>query len=215
MKAIDRRIGGFTLIELLVVIAIIAILAAILFPVFARAREKARQTVCVSNLRQISLAFFMYLEDRGGRFPDLSGGYGWYWPVQPYIRNHQIFQCPSLNDTTGNQETDYVINGLFCFGYSREITPSPSETILLGERRKGSTWDRYYPWPGSSGTWDDLSSYGDSSGNWFLNHVAQDRHNEGCNWVFADGHAKWVKWSQTIQQPLPGMHNPGRYVPGT
>jgi len=210
-----RDSRGFTLIELLVVIAIIAILAAILFPVFAKAREKARQTSCLNNYRQISLAVFMYMEDFEGRFADLSGGYHWYLPLQPYVRNHQIFKCPSLSDPTGNQQTDYLISGLFAMGFNRKVTPSPTETILMAERRQGSTWDRYYPWPGSGGSWDDLSSYGDSSGNWFLDHVAQDRHNDGANWAFADGHAKWLRWSQTIQPPLPGMHNPGRYVPGS
>src|SRR5262249_1237761 len=106
---------GFTLIELLVVIAIIAILAAILFPVFARAREKARQTTCTSNLRQISTALMLYVQDYDEKFPALSsftgtgtphdpqGGrgstictndtfvqfYGWALMVQPYLKNLQ------------------------------------------------------------------------------------------------------------------------------
>ena len=101
---------GFTLIELLVVIAIIAILAAILFPVFARAREKARQTSCLSNLKQIGLGILMYAQDydevlvrsEGYRaFAELSTPTGrcyWFMRVQPYIKNSQIFSCPSYRN---------------------------------------------------------------------------------------------------------------------
>ncbi len=102
------RYRAFTLIELLVVIAIIAILGAILFPVFAQAREKARQTTCVSNLRQMTLAAQMYLQDYdetffpayylgpGGRTqPDNFGYYFWPWLVRPYAPSFEVFRCPT------------------------------------------------------------------------------------------------------------------------
>ena len=99
------RRTGFTLIELLVVIAIIAILAAILFPVFAKAREKARQAACISNLKQIGLATGMYETDYDGRFPywhwegdDTHDGVIWPYALQPYIRNWGLFACPSDGD---------------------------------------------------------------------------------------------------------------------
>src|SRR6056297_580676 len=89
---------GFTLIELLVVIAIIAILAAILFPVFARAREKARQASCLSNAKQLGLGFMMYVQDYDERLPAvyvwLPEGY-WAQLIYPYVENHQVYQCPS------------------------------------------------------------------------------------------------------------------------
>jgi len=96
------RRNGFTLIELLVVIAIIAILAAILFPVFAQAREKARAISCLSNTKQMSLAILMYQQDYDEVFPSgFNDGIGWVggqWPqyVQPYIKdgNFNIFKCP-------------------------------------------------------------------------------------------------------------------------
>ncbi len=96
---------GFTLIELLVVIAIIAILAAILFPVFARARSKARQASCQSNMKQLALAFMMYCQDYDGNFPAVyndalgypEGRIIWADCIYPYVKNRQIFMCPALN----------------------------------------------------------------------------------------------------------------------
>src|SRR3954463_1047585 len=88
---------GFTLIELLVVIAIIAVLAAILFPVFAQARDKARQSSCLSNTRQIGTAFMMYAEDYDGGFPSWWD-HRWHIPLKPYVKSTKVFVCPSAGD---------------------------------------------------------------------------------------------------------------------
>ena len=211
-----RKPSGFTLIELLVVIAIIAILAAILFPVFAKAREKARQTSCLSNVKQITLAMMMYVDDYDEQFVACDSLYRWYTPVYPYVKNAQVFKCPSTRgDTTGNPNSDYVINGLFAHGLAQSFFPTPAGTVMIAERERAMPYDGYHPWPNAgSQNWDDLDGYYAGDGhNWFVSHLAQDRHNGGFNCGFADGHAKWYKWENTIQGPLPGMHNPDRLVP--
>jgi prepilin-type N-terminal cleavage/methylation domain-containing protein/prepilin-type processing-associated H-X9-DG protein len=113
-----KRSSGFTLIELLVVIAIIAILAAILFPVFATAREKARQISCASNEKQLGLGFIQYVQDYDETFPSGSDtncatsngcwapdGIGWAGQIYPYLKSTQVFKCPddpwSANGTYG------------------------------------------------------------------------------------------------------------------
>jgi prepilin-type N-terminal cleavage/methylation domain-containing protein/prepilin-type processing-associated H-X9-DG protein len=114
----SRRNHAFTLIELLVVIAIIAILAAILFPVFAQAREKARQASCLSNLKQTGLAVMMYDQDYDETYPkaefwDGNSSFGNYYMwgsqlcIQPYIKNLDVYKCPSDSFTAGHDAAYY------------------------------------------------------------------------------------------------------------
>jgi prepilin-type N-terminal cleavage/methylation domain-containing protein/prepilin-type processing-associated H-X9-DG protein len=139
----SRRAIGFTLIELLVVIAIIAILAAILFPVFAQAREKARQASCMSNMRQFSTAGMMYTQDYDemyvppfkyeGKQSDCSVLYWWDDLLQPYMKNRQLPTCPSWKGTTNCAAKDNLtLNGKLK-PYSYGIN-----TVEM--------WDYYKPW---------------------------------------------------------------------
>src|SRR5262245_34459210 len=109
-----RRAAGFTLIELLVVIAIIALLAAILFPVFARARENARKSSCLNNMKQITLALNQYAQDYDEMLPAgcVNSGNGWAMATVPYIKSVQIMACPSdgTASTVRTNKISYAYN---------------------------------------------------------------------------------------------------------
>jgi prepilin-type N-terminal cleavage/methylation domain-containing protein/prepilin-type processing-associated H-X9-DG protein len=131
-----RRSRGFTLIELLVVIAIIAILAAILFPVFAQAREKARAISCVSNMKQLATCVLMYAQDYDETYPiGVQNDWNNSWPVavQPYVKNLGVFRCPDDGNLTQPDWTvgwagvpiSYTCNGLFGWTGSTNATVGP------------------------------------------------------------------------------------------
>jgi len=211
---------GFTLIELLVVIAIIAILAAILFPVFARARENARRASCQSNLKQIALGVFMYDQDYDEKMPwvhvnasgnvSASNPYGWDDALQPYLKSTQIFQCPSepnppgptntttnlSPDPTQNGYSDYWFNGM-ANGASDATFNSPASTVLIGDGINYTSRNLSQGTPGNIptvGTCDNTSGPGTRA---TLPATTSDysaaRHLTGANVAFADGHVKWEK----------------------
>jgi prepilin-type N-terminal cleavage/methylation domain-containing protein/prepilin-type processing-associated H-X9-DG protein len=181
---------GFTLIELLVVIAIIAILAAILFPVFARAREAARSAGCRSNLKQFTSAFQMYWQDYDGvaisvglNMPPspLRQGAGradWTDHVYPYVKNAGVYVCPSdplLKPTTGyGISGGYAQNWVYFSNFGSPLPMDsinyPAETILLTDGTG------YYACGGSGGP----------AAGWAAR--VSDRHNEQVNIAWVDGH---------------------------
>lgn len=130
--AVDVK-SGFTLIELLVVIAIIAILAAILFPVFAQAREKARAIACMSNEKQLGLSFMQYVQDYdetmpiGGGANTFGTGRGWAGAVYPYVKSAGVYKCPDDPTTP----TFYIEPYEVCsYGYNRNLVKSPSNAVV-------------------------------------------------------------------------------------
>lgn len=227
-----RNKNGFTLIELLVVIAIIAILAAILFPVFAQAREKARQTTCLSNLKQLGIAFLMYAQDYDETYPLANstpagatpgiGNVTWLYTVDPYIKtgieasvakagSKSIYVCPSFdksgrtagNSTAGNPyrpSLSYAVNralvgtmALNVADYRRLPSATlakpqyPAQVILLTEARGRCVWTDGVDDP------NVLAQIPDAvicSAEYF---TGRNRHSDGSNYSFGDGHAKWVR----------------------
>jgi prepilin-type N-terminal cleavage/methylation domain-containing protein len=147
-----KKRNGFTLIELLVVIAIIAILAAILFPVFAQAREKARQTQCLNNLKQVGTGLLMYAQDYDNKVPLWC--FGQYYQVatrlQPYSKNRQIFRCPSSPQEQGSAQIsqcplyspDRGTGETWCY-----MAPPNHPLVGLGTSQRGATnfFDDIYP----------------------------------------------------------------------
>jgi len=191
---IEKR--GFTLIELLVVIAIIAILAAILFPVFAKAREKARQTSCLSNVKQGALAILQYVQDYDERFPMYTDEYystcWWFYAVLPYTKNQQIGVCPSIGGTLSYGVNYPHISAVGSAGSLGQVR-APAECMVLGETEGQNASGRdgnelylaYCPF---------CYSLGSISWAYYNGLAWPGRHNGGNNIAFVDGHAKWPKW---------------------
>jgi len=205
------RNRAFTLIELLVVIAIISILAAILFPVFARARENARRASCLSNMKQLSLGIMQYLQDYDGLYPIYSSNstlrlpYGWADMIQPYVKSAQILQCPSDTTESSNNPiasgySDYAYNLSLGFdnvtgasrGLNSAILTQPTLTVLLVD--EGSTSvpaSSAAHWTAGHGGSNTTKTV--SPGLAIYAGTESQRHLDGINYAFADGHVKWYK----------------------
>jgi len=189
---------GFTLIELLVVIAIISILAAILFPVFARARENARRASCQSNVKQILIGMMMYAQDYDDRYvPTYTVNPLEFWPkkVEPYLKSTQIYNCPSVTGPPYSSITDYypyygLNSQIFEYnaaeapwqsprGISMSLIEQPSATVLMADSKssprvnpEGFTQEPAYNAPAS---------------------YPQYRHLETTTVGFFDGHVKAMR----------------------
>jgi prepilin-type N-terminal cleavage/methylation domain-containing protein len=224
--ALAVRRSGFTLIELLVVIAIIAILAAILFPVFAKAREKGRQAACFSNLRQMGLVMMQYLEDYDGIYPHFSTAtmpdratiysvkYGIYYMFEPYMKNYRILRCPTTYD---QNIISYFVNGYgswtLCGWESINTSANsanvvtPSQVVAMFDVTRDPSVTSYYPW-------------GSAFNSFRSDFFNPPLHLGGMNFCFAEGHAHFYKTDHigsslgmtyvTMQISFNRDYNPGK-----
>lgn len=203
------RKHGFTLIELLIVIAIIAILAGLLFPVLAQAREKGRSAVCQSNLKQLSLAVLMYAQDYDEKLPYAhfyaSGAYNngyyrfWFEMVQPYLKDRKVLPCPTQLDD-GDYRVFVAEDGsLYAFNYAMSYLWDATSAVQDAEAVAGHGLGEI---PDPAGTAllvdannvcihsiipdSDLSEHGAR---------VSKRHHDGFNMAFCDGHVKWLRQS--------------------
>ena len=231
MKTLNfQQRSAFTLIELLVVIAIIAILAAILFPVFGRARENARRSSCQSNIKQLGLGIMQYTQDYDELYPQdysvsANRNYVWDLAIQPYVKSTQILQCPSdpipqPTSNMGNGWTDYSYNklltvvgpapGFIHSGKSMAAINAPALSIMLSETTNRPAWTAEQPRYVSASERGDacvgilgLSGTGHCTDAAAIDRVAAQRHLEGANYLFADGHVKFQKLTQIYGAATP------------
>jgi prepilin-type N-terminal cleavage/methylation domain-containing protein/prepilin-type processing-associated H-X9-DG protein len=211
------KVRGFTLIELLVVIAIIAILASILFPVFARARENARRSSCMSNLKQIGLGLMQYTQDYDENmvlvYQNGTCSPSWGEQVQPYMKSKQVFRCPakpastlvSCSNPNARVFNDYVANGTRYgpiaantgFGYDRPMdmanvvdgTVRPTTIASIAEVSRSIVVAEYK----GTGNYANINSTSSANGMFDLsNHLGTS------NYLFVDGHVKSMKPTATI-----------------
>ena len=212
---------GFTLIELLVVIAILALLIAIILPALKEVKKRTRETVCLSNLRQVGMGALLYADDNNHRIPSNSGGdinMSWAVAFLPYLgaasqnifdyREIDIYNCPSY--PAKEQTIDYVVNSWgdlddeeFTGGFIITKFKNPPGKIYLADNEDGD-------WRPIIENEEDFNENRGVLDVWDLDHlptgpdnqrrVAKQRHRDGCNCMFLDGHSDWIKAEQMTEK---------------
>jgi prepilin-type N-terminal cleavage/methylation domain-containing protein/prepilin-type processing-associated H-X9-DG protein len=209
MNVKNEARSGFTLIELLVAIAIIAVIAAILFPVFASVRERGRRTVCQSNLKQIATAMQQYVQDNGGVYPSIPSDWG-YAPYS-YLRNADVFRCPdhapneneerfSLNPPVA-LSTNRIVEGVtapvdYTYNMPRfTIFEPPFPTKSIHGAHEASLVTPSTIWFNVDAGWSDadgdhyVRTVSTSCGRTFIGRTL---HSGAANYSYVDGHVKWL-----------------------
>lgn len=204
------RVSGFTLIELLVVIAVIAILAGMLLPALSRAKQRAKATQCLNNMRQLGLATWMYSNDNEDRLPASShmpGNSSWVASLLPYFTYKfsatsiggatNIYRCPlekagslraysySANDFLMNFATPPANTSPIA---KRTQVPSPSETVWMAESSEKLLNEDHFHFAGSLADGEGYSP------DMFESQVMVKRHSDGANYLYLDGHVLGMKW---------------------
>ena len=197
-----RNSNGFTLIELLVAIGIIAVIAAILFPVFAGVRERGRRTTCQSNLKQLALAMQQYVQDNSGTYP--SSPFRWADATYPYLKNADVFCCPDhpaemITDqlgtipqlASGTYPVDYTYN---MARLSVPVPPYPTKTVLgvheVNLLTPSTIWFNVdASWSNSDGDFYFRTVPKTSCGREFVGSIL---HSGAGNYSYVDGHVKWL-----------------------
>jgi len=221
---IQRARAGFTLIELLVVIAIIAILAAILFPVFQRVRENARRSACLSNTKQLSIAFTQYTQDSDERMPNLikggsgegiSGGWNYYTKfgdatnpaafdmslgsIYPFIKSKGVYLCP--DDSPGQAAGDsYAASSCLFTATQAGTALAPGKSLAVFDNPAGTMLLCEEASGLATGTTNDANFLNNQTAS--VTAVAKGdnislRHTGGCNVAFIDGHSKYFLVNNT------------------